>query len=189
MARRSHRATAASDHALVAQWQSGKTHIVTDQHADEAPAGAHVHGKHVVMGSTPIIGSKRDTKSIGDVAEASVLAALIRTGRKVLLPFGENHRYDLVIDDGGQFLRVQVKAGRYRRGAITFRSVSNHHHRNGSFRGYQGEADLFGVFCAETNEVYLVPVDEAPVGQVSLRRDPSTYGNQYTPRLAEQYRI
>ena len=28
--------------------------------------------------------------------------------------------------------------------------------------GYRGEADLFGVYCPDTREVYLVPVNDAP---------------------------
>lgn len=41
------------------------------------------------------------TKVTGDTTEAIVLAEFLKAGFPVLLPFGENHRYDLVIETGG----------------------------------------------------------------------------------------
>jgi cupin superfamily acireductone dioxygenase involved in methionine salvage len=35
----------------------------------------------------------------------------------VSIPFGENHRYDLIADDGERLLRIPVKTGRLR-GAV-----------------------------------------------------------------------
>jgi hypothetical protein len=72
---------------------------------------------------------KRDTKSIGDLSEVMVLAALVRAGYRVSIPFGENHRYDVIADDGAQLLRIQVKTGRLRGGAINFMCSSSHQHR------------------------------------------------------------
>lgn len=41
----------------------------------------------------------KDTKLVGDVAVAMILAALLKRGQNVLLPFGDRHPYDLVIED------------------------------------------------------------------------------------------
>jgi len=49
------------------------------------------------------------TKVTGDTTEAIILAEFLKAGFPVLIPFGENHRYDLVIEAGGRFLRVQCK--------------------------------------------------------------------------------
>jgi hypothetical protein len=49
------------------------------------------------------------TKVAGDTTEAVVMAEFVKAGFPVLIPFGENHRYDLVIEAGGRFLRVQCK--------------------------------------------------------------------------------
>ena len=46
--------------------------------------------------------------------------ALRLEGYAILVPFGENTRYDLVIDDGRQMRRVQCKTGRLRDGAVVF---------------------------------------------------------------------
>jgi hypothetical protein len=60
-------------------------------------------------------------KRVGDISQAKVMAALVAAGKAVLFPFGENTRYDLVIDEGGRFVRLQCKTGRLgARGGIKF---------------------------------------------------------------------
>ena len=48
-------------------------------------------------------------KTKGSIAEFHVCADLMRKGWRVLLPYGENSRYDVVAEKDGRFLRVQVK--------------------------------------------------------------------------------
>lgn len=112
------------------------------------------------------------TKAIGDVSEAAVTLALLKTGHVVLRPVGDNQRYDLVIQREGQFLRVQCKTGRIRSGYVAFRTCSVHGHRGKPSKSYEGEADLFGIYCPELDTTYLVPV--SAVGKTScwLRVDP-----------------
>jgi hypothetical protein len=66
----------------------------------------------------------RDTSHVGEVSHTQVMAALVLAGRRVLVPLGDHLRYDLVIDDGGVFLRVQCKTGRLTKGAILFHTCS-----------------------------------------------------------------
>src|ERR1700722_1161700 len=70
---------------------------------------------------------KRNTKSLGDRSEAIVLAELIQACYKVWIPFGEDQRYDLILDDAGALSRVQVKTGRLRDGAILFQLLRRPH--------------------------------------------------------------
>ncbi len=73
-------------------------------------------------------------KAVGDRSEAHVLAALVELYPVVLHPWGENQRYDFVVeDDQGDFTRIQVKTGRLRSGAVRFNafSVNYHHPSNG----------------------------------------------------------
>lgn len=108
-----------------------------------------------------------NTKTIGEIAEAQVLAALLKTGYTILLPFGENQRYDLVIESNGQFERVQCKNGRLKNGAVAFQTSSASGHA--ARKDYRGAADLFGVYCKGTEKVYLVPVDKTTVTEGRLR--------------------
>jgi hypothetical protein len=92
-------------------------------------------------------------KDVGDKTALAVMLALRMAGFTVLAPFGENTRYDLVIDDGMRFARIQCKTGRLRRGAIQFNvcSTYGHHRRTGNARRcYDGEVDYFAVYCRET---------------------------------------
>ncbi len=60
----------------------------------------------------------KDTHAVGNIGEAEVTRALIRAGYTVSHPFGEGAKYDLVLDKDGKLLRVQVKMGVFREGAI-----------------------------------------------------------------------
>ena len=42
-----------------------------------------------------------NTKAAGDITEAIVLAEFLRAGFSVCVPFGDNRRYDLVVEAGG----------------------------------------------------------------------------------------
>jgi hypothetical protein len=114
-------------------------------------------------------------KLVGDKTEAMVIARLVQAGKTVLLPFGENQRYDLVIDEGDHFVRVQCKTGRLKEGAIRFNtcSYSYHHPNNRGLRAsrhpYYGQADAFGVYCSETDRAYLVPVESVGRSLAALR--------------------
>ena len=117
----------------------------------------------------------RDTNKIGDICEVKVLADLVGKGYTVLQPFGDNARYDLVVDNGTKFIRIQCKSGRLRDGCVLFNTYSTHTHRGGAAKkGYAGEADVFASYCPDTDEVYYVSVDEAPTARLQLRVEPPT---------------
>jgi hypothetical protein len=99
-------------------------------------------------------------KTIGDRSTLAAMLALHKAGYAVFLPFGENTRYDLVIDDGASLLRVQCKTGRLRDGAVRFSTCSSyahHSHPRAPRRDYLGEVDCFAVYCPETRTAYSYP--------------------------------
>ena len=109
------------------------------------------------------------------------------------VPFGENTRYDLVIDDGCRLARVQCKTGRLREGAIRFATCSSYaHHARPSHgrRDYLGQVDYFAIYCPETNGVYLVPIEEMTArAKGSLRVTPAQNGQRRRVRLADDYEV
>src|SRR5262245_60269511 len=117
----------------------------------------------------------RNTSKVGDVSVAQVLAALVKAGKCVLLPFGDNKRYDLVIEEeDGRFWRVQCKTAYLYCGVLKFPtcSVDSRSMEGRTLRrGYRGEIDYFGVYSPTNDKVYLVPVEEVPIGEASLRLD------------------
>jgi hypothetical protein len=132
-------------------------------------------------------------KAIGDRTTLAIMLALKAAGFTVLLPFGENSRYDLVIDDGNRLSRVQCKTGRLRAGAIRFAACSSYaHHRRRLVdrRDYHGQVDFFAVYCPETEAVYLIPIKDLPVRvQGALRVAPALNNQRQGVRLAADYEI
>ena len=49
-------------------------------------------------------------KPRGEWAELLFMARAAEHGLRVIKPYGESGRYDCVVESGGRFLRVQVKA-------------------------------------------------------------------------------
>ena len=134
-------------------------------------------------------------KDVGDVTQAMVMARLVEAGKQVLVPFGENVRYDLVIDDLGSFVRVQCKTGRLRNGAVRFPTCSStyHHPANQGLanchQGYRGQADVFGVYCPETDSVYLVPVEDLGSRSGYLRVVPTRNRQMKRIRWARDFEV
>lgn len=127
----------------------------------------------------------------GDLSVAMLTAAFLQRRFVVLKPISELSRYDLVIDRGQGFERVQCKTGRIKSGAVRFNAASSqYHHGNGIGRtSYRGSIDLFGVYCPESGVSYLVPV--ADVGEVEgvLRVDAPKNGQSAGIRLAARYEL
>ena len=130
---------------------------------------------------------------IGDRTTLAVMLALQTAGYAIFIPFGENTRYDLVIDDGRDLRRVQCKTGRLREGAIRFAACSTYaHHPNPRLTRphYIGEIDYFGVHCPETGGVYLVPIEDAALRtQCSLRVTPARNNQSKGIRPAGAYEL
>ena len=132
-------------------------------------------------------------KAKGDRSTLAIMLALSEAGYSVLVPFGENTRYDLAIDDGVSLKRVQCKTGRLREGAIRFAACSSYaHHPNPRMvvRDYLDQIDYFGVYCPETNGAYLVPVQDAQVRRAgSLRVSAARNGQKRKIRAAADYEL
>ncbi len=102
-------------------------------------------------------GSNYNPKGVGEKSEAQVIARLLAADMAVLNPFGDNQRYDLVVDEEGDFIRVQCKTARLHGDYFEFATCSNNWNTKKK-RGYEGEADVFAVYLRETRGVYIVPV-------------------------------
>jgi hypothetical protein len=127
------------------------------------------------------------TASRGNAAEAAVLAALIRSGFNVLVPFGDGHPYDLAVDLGPTLLRVQCKRAWSTRGCIVFNSRSTDHGRGP--RSYRGLADIFAVYFPPTEGVYLVPMDGVAECEGRLRLEPARNNQRKRTRPAADFAL
>jgi hypothetical protein len=134
-------------------------------------------------------------KKVGDRSEAHVLAALVEVYDEVFLPRGENCRADFLVSNVEGILRVQAKTGRLRSGVVVFDTSSfTYHHPNNRGtrpyrRDYRGDADIFAVWCPDTDRVYIVPVDDVPVNGARLRVEPTRNGQAAGVRWARDYEV
>lgn len=111
-----------------------------------------------------------------------VILRFIEKGWNVSLPFGENQRYDVILDNGSDLFKVQVKTGRLSNGVIQFPFRSS---TSIGTKRYFGEVDLFAVYCPETREVYMVPVEDPQV--CILRVEDPKGGNTSKINWAKDY--
>ena len=103
---------------------------------------------------------KQNTKTKGNKAEVSVLAEFVKNNIPVLLPFGDNEKYDLVIEINKEFKSIQVKHGRIRNGCI----IADIRHRIGvkriSYETYFNKIDIIAIWCEDNDKIYLVSVQD-----------------------------
>ena len=123
----------------------------------------------------------------GNQAEAHVLASLVARDMLVLIPFGEGHPYDLVLDLNRHFIRIQCKCAHLYKGCVTFKSCSTDHGTGP--RDYHGRADVFGVHFPPTGDVYFVPVAEAATRATALRLGPARNNQRLRVRMAADYAV
>ena len=117
-----------------------------------------------------------------------VLAAFLRVGLNVLVPWRSDLAYDLVVSgDDQRYFRVQCKSGRERGGALEFNSRSTDH--GAGQRDCHGRADVFGVYCPTLDETFVVPVESAGRGLTSLRLRPALNSQVRRTRLAEEHTV
>lgn len=90
------------------------------------------------------------------------MAELKERNIPVSRPFGDNERYDILVEaPDGYLLRIQVKTGRYINGVINFRGVSRHTNCSGSvYETYDGDVDYFIVYNHRFDSLYLVSATE-----------------------------
>src|SRR5579884_660570 len=146
-----------------------------------------------------LFGPKRNKKALGERSQAIIIYRLLEAGYNILTPYGDNTRYDLVIEDAdGQFWRVQCKTAwmdkRSNDEAVRFATASSHYHyRGGKYnharRGYQGQIDFFAVYSPDLDKVYLIPIDHAGASDMVLRLIIPKGKNQHGIKMAEDYEL
>jgi hypothetical protein len=110
---------------------------------------------------TATVGSEYDPKGIGDKSTAQILAAFLIADMKVLTPFGDRFRYDLVVDEGGKFIRVQCKTAKFKGDSFEF-SCNSNNWNSGKVMSYKGQCEVFAVYLREMNKVYVFNVGNCP---------------------------
>jgi len=125
-------------------------------------------------------------KEKGAIGELAVAAQLVRDGWQILFPYGENSRYDLVIERNGIFKRIQVKYSTPKNGVLRINCRSSN---NWSVLPYTADQiDLYAVYDPIHREVFFIPVEETNKNLLNLRIENSKNGQRVGLRFAKDYR-
>ncbi|WP_423743200.1 group I intron-associated PD-(D/E)XK endonuclease (plasmid) [Haladaptatus sp. SPP-AMP-3] len=121
--------------------------------------------------STGVRRERCDTKDRGDKTEAKIIREMISYGYSVSIPFGDNDKCDLTIDDMGNLYRFQCKTAwqnkekTMRFNTHTQTTKEGNYHEN----TYDGEIDAFIVRYPENKRTYWIAIDEATEQKMELR--------------------
>ena len=129
-----------------------------------------------------------NTKRKGNIAEVNAIAAFVERGIPISVPFGDNERYDMIIDLH-KLLRVQCKLGHLDSGCVEFSTCSSYAHRGGKKKGYSEDIDIFVVWFPPTRQLYVIPVEEACSTEMRLRIDQPLNGQKANIHWASDYEI
>ena len=133
-----------------------------------------------------------DTKSIGNIGEAKVLAKFVELGVPVYLPFGDNEKADMVVEFNNKLNKIQVKTSvKAEDGKMIFDLTSSTSHRkNGVKHIYtKNEIDYFACYNIARDKTFLVSVDEAPNTALTIRYE-NPKNNQYSRvKLEDDYLV
>lgn len=102
------------------------------------------------------------------------------------MPFGDNQRYDLIVDDHGKLLRCQCKTGKLSDGKVSFNVCSTNWNK-GTRKDYHGQIELFLVYCPQNEKFYRVPIEACGTVTMTLRDSPAKNNQKTRTRLASEF--
>ena len=115
----------------------------------------------------------RNTKDKGDETEARIIHELIAHGYSVSIPFGDNDKYDIVVDDDGELYRVQCKTAWTNKDDTMRFNTHSQTTKEGKYHEnvYHGEVDSFLVRYPKNERMHWIDIDEATEQKMELRFD------------------
>ena len=124
-------------------------------------------------------------KNKGSIAELVVAARMVEMGWRVLFPYGENARYDLVGEQDGKFIRVQVKYTTPKNGVMNTNCRSSN---NWSIIYYSpADLDFIAAYNPDDREVYFVPASKINKSTFKLRIDETKNNQKLKINMAQDF--
>lgn len=130
------------------------------------------------------------TKEKGNLTELLCLCEFAKLGIKVSIPYGEDCKYDFILDVNGHLLKVQCKTSQKLENLEGFsfkcESVVVTTKRITATKYTLNDIDFFATM--DENQCYLVPVEECGVRK-TLRYCYPSNGQKKGISLAENYKL
>ncbi|WP_135303441.1 group I intron-associated PD-(D/E)XK endonuclease [Haloarcula amylovorans] len=129
------------------------------------------------------------THERGDATEAIVVAELKKRGIPVSIPFGDNQRYDAIVETpDANLLRVQIKTGWLNEGKINFHGKTQHTNSQGNtYQKYEDDVDYFVVYTPDLESLHVVGEHEFD-SRMQLRVE-APKQSQASINWADEYRF
>lgn len=128
------------------------------------------------------------TKLIGTIGEQVLIAEFLKNEIDVLVPVGDNLPYDVVINKGGKFLKVQIKTTeKISDGKMIFSTNISNPYTKKTRKYNKDEIDLFAVYCMENNYIGLIPIEECSAKDTILRIENTKNNQTKKVKRAEKY--
>lgn len=135
-----------------------------------------------------------ESKQKGNLTELQCITACYELGYSVSIPYGENSRYDFILDVNGKLLKIQVKTSRFKKSiknpqdAIIFACKSSNTNAKGNVyhRYTKEQIDYFATFWE--GKCYLVPVEECSVEKTLWFNSPAN-GQKAMVSMASDYEL
>lgn len=90
---------------------------------------------------------EKTTKQKGNITELECLLAFEKRGIEVSVPWGENTRYDMIIDIDNKLYKIQCKTSREtKNGSFSFATSSTRLNTRGSFKACYSKEDKDIIF-------------------------------------------
>ena len=120
-----------------------------------------------------------NSKRIGNIGEAKVLAKFVEMGIPIQIPFGDDEKADLIAEFDGKLNKIQVKTSiKSKNGCSIFDLTSSTAHRtNGERRKYlNSEIDYFALYSLDRDKIYLMKVPDNPMSAITIRFEDTKSG-------------
>ena len=120
-----------------------------------------------------------NSKRIGNIGEAKVLAKFVEMGIPIYIPFGDDEKADLIAEFDGKLNKIQVKTSiKSKNGCSIFDLTSSTAHRtNGERRKYlNSEIDYFALYSLDRDKIYLMKVPDNHMSAITIRFEDTKSG-------------
>lgn len=131
-----------------------------------------------------------NTKRFGNVGEAKALSWFIENGIPVSVPFGDNEKYDFIIDLNNKLLKIQVKSSsQLFQERLVFNLRSVRYNSSGSHVYTSSEIDFFVLYHEYTKQLYILSPEECAGTSLMLRLPDDKQNLQSNSKFADDYLI
>lgn len=135
------------------------------------------------------------TQSIGCYVELECISAFIKLGYTCCIPYGNDAKYDFIVDVDGKFIRIQCKSPMLIKDENIVTSLllslrcSTTNTKGTVTHGYTKEQiDYFATYY--NNNIYIIPITEIGNSSFTLRLiEPKNYGGNNAIHMANDYKL